>query len=206
MRTPRPFQIAVVAFAMAVIAGCAASQPSRFYVLSALEPSGKENPRPCPDGRTVSLGVNPVDLPRYLDRPQIMTRVGDNELRLSELNVWAEPLKEGIRRVIAQNLSTLLCSEVVVYPRTGPRQTDYRLSADVLRLERTPAGQAVLEVQWSVLDEKTKKVLASRISRYAEPVRPDDYNALASAYSRILLSFSREAADTIRSSSTGDPQ
>ncbi|HVN70435.1 MAG TPA: PqiC family protein [Desulfomonilia bacterium] len=176
--------------------GCAAA-PSRFYILNALERS--ETPRACRDERTVTIGINPVDLPRYLNRPQIMTRATDNELMLSEHNLWAEPLKEALPRVIAQNLSSLLCADVLIFPWSGPEQVDYRLTAEVIRLDCRPGGDALLEMQWSVMDEHARKVLISRESRFTEQVSVHDYPAFVRAYSSLLASLSREMADAFKS-------
>ena len=203
MKTPGPLFIVILSIALAILTGCAGSQPSRFYVLSAMEVSGKEQPRPCPDGRAMSLGINPVGLPRYLDRPQIMTKLSDNEFRISELNVWAEPLKEGIQRVIAQDLSSLLCADIVVYPSTVPRQTDCRLSVEVNRFEGSLGGDLYLEVRWSVSDDRSGKVLLTKRSLYTEPVGSHDYPALAHACSRALHALSRDVAETVGSMTQG---
>lgn len=186
-----------------ILNGCATSQPSRFYVLNVPERPQMENSQACKNESIISIGINPIDLPRYLDRPQIMTRVNDNEYKLSELNLWAEPLKNSIPRIIAQNLNTLLCSDTVIFPRTGFKQFDYRLSAEVIRLDGTLGGQALLEVQWSIYDERAQKILITKNSRYSEPIRSQDYNALAYAYSRVLSAFSQETADTFKSISQG---
>jgi len=185
--------------------GCATSQPSRFYVLNALERPSMENSQACKNERIITIGINPIDLPRYLDRPQIMTRVNDNEYKLSELNLWAEPLKNSIPRIIAQNLNTLLCADTVIFPWAGFKQFDYRLSAEVIRLDGTLGGQAFLEVQWSIFDERAQKILITKNSRYSEPIRSQDYHALAHAYSRMLSAFSQETADTLKSISQGKP-
>ena len=188
-----------------ILNGCATSQPSRFYVLNVLERPQMENSQACKNESIITIGINPIDLPRYLDRPQIMTRVNDNEYKLSELNLWAEPLKNSIPRIIAQNLNTLLCADTVIFPWAGFKQFDYRLSAVVIRLDGTLGGQAFLEVQWSISDERAQKILITKNSRYSEPIRSQDYHALAYAYSRVLSAFSREIADTFKSISQGKP-
>ena len=188
-----------------ILNGCATSQPSRFYVLNVLERPQMENSQACKNESIITIGINPIDLPRYLDRPQIMTRVNDNEYKLSELNLWAEPLKNSIPRIIAKNLNTLLCADTVIFPWSGLKQFDYRLSAVVVRLDGTLDGQALLEVQWSISDERAQKILISKNSQYSEPIRSQDYHALAYAYSRVFSAFSQEIADTFKSISQGKP-
>jgi uncharacterized protein len=182
-----------------MLSGCAASQPTRFFVLNALEHSQKESLTSCENDKILTLGINPINLPHYLDRPQIMTKVNDNEFKLSELNCWAEPLKDTLTRVIAQNLSTLPCVDIVIMPKTLSKQIIYRLSAEVIRLDGTLGGQALFDVGWSITEEQTKKVLITKVSRYREPVLSHDYNALVYAYNRVLDSFSQEIAGSLAS-------
>jgi uncharacterized lipoprotein YmbA len=185
-----------------MLSGCATSQPTRFFVLNAPELSQKEPPQPCQQDRVFTLRINPVNMPRYLDRPQIMTRVNDNELRLSELNVWAEPLKDSLTRVIAQNLHSVPCMDIVIMPKAG-KQNTYRLSADVIRLDGTLGGQALLHVRWSIIEEQSQRVIIAKVSTYREPVLSHDYNALVSAYNRVLDSFSQEIAGSLASLTQG---
>jgi uncharacterized protein len=182
-----------------ILTGCAASQPTRFFVLNALEHPQMESPQSCQSDGIFTLGINPINIPRYLDRPQIMTKVNDNEFKLSELNVWAEPLKDTLTRVIAQNLNSVPCADIVIMPKAGSKQINYRLSAEVIRFDGTLGGQALLDVQWSIIEEQTKHVLIRKVSKYREPVQSHDYNALVYAYNRVLDSFSQEIAGSVAS-------
>ncbi len=145
------------------------------------------------------MALNPINLPHYLDRPQLMTKVNDNEYKLSELNIWAEPLKDTLTRVIAQNLSSVPCIDIVIMPKTLSKQITYRLSAEVIRLDGTLGGQALFHVQWSITEEQTKNVFINKVWNTKEPVRSHDYNALVNAYNRVIDSFSQEIADSLAS-------
>jgi uncharacterized protein len=182
-----------------MLAGCATSKPSRYYVLNA--PENAQNA--CKGGRIITIGISPVDLPKYLDRPQIMTRINDNELQLSEFHQWAEPLKDNISRVIAQNLSGSLCAGIKMFPWTGSEQFDYRLSTRLIRLDGAPGGEAFLDVQWTISDQQSNKLLITKESRFTEHVGSNSYDALVSAYSRLINSFSKEIADSFISVKQG---
>ncbi|HPR54687.1 MAG TPA: PqiC family protein [Deltaproteobacteria bacterium] len=190
---------ALFCIAMLLVNGCAASVPTRFYILSALDPAGDADRAGCRDGRTFTVGIGPIEVPRYLDRPQIMTRLGPNELALAELELWAEPLKEAIPRVLARNLHAQTCAEVEVdvWKKTG--QADYLLTAVVNRLDGTLGGDAVLEVTWTLTDERMKKTIMTRTSTYTESVRTRDYRTLAASYSSLIAAFSREVAGALAS-------
>ena len=92
------------------------SATTKFYILSPLvQPVVEKQDEKGKKCKTI--GIGPLDLPGYLDRPEIVTRVNPDELELAELDNWAEPLKDNITRVLAENISRLLCTEdVVIFP------------------------------------------------------------------------------------------
>ena len=61
--------------------------------------------------RCLSFGIGPIKIPEYLNQPKIVTRKGPNELTLAEFDRWAERLKDNLTRVLAKNLSNLLCTK-----------------------------------------------------------------------------------------------
>jgi uncharacterized protein len=188
----------------AILNGCAASPYApRFYVLNTLDGTQKAGTPACEGAAVVSLGIGPLAVPKYLDRPQIMTRVSRNELKLSESDLWAEPLKDTIPRMIACNVGSLMCGDIKTWPWKGSDQSDYRLNAWIIHLEGTPGGNAVLDVKWSISDEHTKKLLILKESTYTEPVQENSYESLAAAYSRLLTSFSRDIADSLTAQGKG---
>lgn len=199
MNTGTYIPLGAACLLLIIMSGCTGSQPTRFYVLSAVGNPAGAGERSCPESSFPALGILPVELPKYLDRPQMVTRKGENELRLSELHEWAEPLDENIADVVAQNLRSLTCSRVETFPWRDFDDIVYRISATVVHLDGTPGGQARLDVVWSVTDEETKRTVYTKESRYVEPVRHATEESLASAYSRLLASFSRDIADALAS-------
>jgi uncharacterized protein len=190
------FRLIIVFIISVILNGCAVSEPTRFYILSPMDKPEKPMPRSCSHAGPKTISITPIELPKYLDRPQIMTRLNENQLHLSEFDQWAEPLKDNIPDVIARNLRSLLCADIAVFPMTMARQSDFRLSISIIRLEGVPGGHAYLEVRWSVSDNQAKEPLFAKESSYAEPVRSCDYKGLVSAYSRLFASLSREIADS----------
>jgi uncharacterized protein len=88
----------VVAASMLLVA-CASSPPTRFYTLS---DTSAEAHAPAGVGQ-VTIGA--VTIPGELDRPEIVRRVGLNQLSISGANRWAAPLDEIIRRVLAEDIA-----------------------------------------------------------------------------------------------------
>lgn len=177
-----------------VVAGCASTEPSRFYLLSPLPAeTERSNAGPC-----VSIVVGPVRLPEYTNRPQIITRSTDNELNRAQFDLWAEPLVDTFSRVLAENLGRTLCTKhVALFLGHSSMPLDYRVTMDVIRMDGTLGKEAVLEAWWTIWSGKETKVLASKRSRFVEPVQGQGYEALVQAHSRILAAFSRDIAQTI---------
>jgi uncharacterized lipoprotein YmbA len=182
------------------VSGCGTSPDTRFYVLSAAQAPA----RPLAgQARVIALGVGPVELPEYLDRPQIVTRTGQNELRLAEFDRWAEPLKDSVSQALAENLAAYLPSrKVAAYPWKRSAQLDYQLVVKVIRFEGA-GGESVLNVRWSVSSGDGKTELLVRESRYAEPAAGTDYRAMVAAMSRALARFSRDVAEALRDLNRG---
>jgi len=184
--------------ALGLAAACATTPATRFYVLEAAA-----EPRDAP-GADVTVGVGPVAVPSYLDRPQIVTRAGDHELRVADLHQWGETLEEGVTRVLASNLAARLGTERVdVYPWERSRRIDVQMTLDVVRFERTPAGDVLLDAHWRLLRPRGGEVLLSRRSAHRATAAGTDYARTVAAMSEALRSLSREIATAIQEQQEG---
>lgn len=172
------------------------SPPTRLYVLTPL-PQSERAAQTVLTGND-AIGVGPVELPRYTDRPQIVTGNTNPELGRASFEQWAEPLESSFARVLAENLSLLLATDhVMVFPWQGPASVAYQVIIDVARFLGEPGGQASLEARWSVVGKNGKEVLVQKKSSFTEPVGGQDYQALATAMSRAVAHLSRDIAATI---------
>jgi uncharacterized lipoprotein YmbA len=184
-----------------LLVGCSSSSPTRFYILhSWTDSTSMKQSQPSRGDRCVSIAVGPVTIAEYLERPQIVTRFGPNEIRLAEFDQWAEPLDQNIARVLADNLSALLCTKiVVVFPLKGPVPIDYQVKVEILRLDGNLGGDATLEVQWMIFAHREeRRLLASKKLSFSGPTDSQDYQALVSAQSRNLGLLSSDIASAIK--------
>ncbi len=182
-----------------VVVGCALpaprADPSTFFALAASEPS----PAVPAGSWDVALGLGPVAIPGYLDRPQLVTRVGPNELRLAPAARWAEPLREGIARVLQQDLAQASgARQVVRYPWPSAPRVDLAVAVDVLRFEPDAGGQVELAARWSVRELAQGHVLAVRESLVAEAAEGGGSGAQVAALSRALGRLAGEIATALR--------
>ncbi len=179
--------------------GCASSKPPNYYIMHSLqsEAPGVKIARAEND---LTIGVGPIKIPEYLERPQIATRATPSSLQFAEFDKWAESLEKNLTRVLAENLSLLLSTDrVVVFPWAGPVHVQYQVTVDVTELEYTADGKAILVAGWSVFGDDGQKLLAMKRSRIIVPVRSTGFEAIASAQSNAVGDLSREIASLIES-------
>lgn len=205
-KTPgRPALAAGRALPFLLIAGACSLSPqpdlSRFYMLTAAREAPEVSTAATSD---LSVGVGPVSFPGYLVRPQLVTRVGQNEVRISQNDRWAEPIERGFVRTLAENLESLLGTErIVLHPWYGSTSLDFSVRLEVHRFEADTLGTVTLDSHW-FLEDGAGERLVDRESDYRETADGDDVGARVAAQSRALGRLSREIAEEIRSAAAND--
>jgi uncharacterized protein len=194
---PPRFAPLVIVFA-AALAGCLRSTPARFYTLTPVARREARAPLPEEAGR-ISIGVTPVQIPDYLDRPQIVTRNGGNSVKVAEFERWAGSIGENITAVVAENLGALLGSDrVFSYPGIAGAKYDYTLTVQLLRLDIVPGDHVFLEARWAIDPAGQGRAGALiRLAAFSERLSDDRYETMAAGISRTLGSLSREIAGEI---------
>ncbi|UCF93534.1 MAG: membrane integrity-associated transporter subunit PqiC [Desulfobacterales bacterium] len=178
--------------------GQGSSPPTRFFVLNSLY-SFEKHLTPIANLPDITIGVGPIALPQYLDRPQIVTRDSQNEIQMAEFAQWAGPLKENFASVLAENLSILLATQrIESFPWNRALPIDYQIAVEVTRFEGVPGKNALLRARWTILDQDGKTVLIKRQSILNEPTGDDQIAALVEAESRTVANLSREIAAAIK--------
>ena len=179
-----------------LLAGCARTSPVSYYQLSALD-AARTAPASAEAGKMV-LGIGPVRLPEYLDRPQLVTRLTPNRLQLADSHRWAEPLGENISRVMGENLAALLGTDrILLHPWPASRGTDYQLIVEVLHFENEGDGEARLVALWSVKGKDGAMVLPEKRSSHLVPAASRDQEGQVAALNQALGSFCREIAQAL---------
>ncbi|MDQ1333084.1 MAG: uncharacterized protein QG552_34 [Thermodesulfobacteriota bacterium] len=197
-RTASAIAVTALSLLLLFLSACGPSAPTRFYLLNSLAGPdlGKREAAVQP---RVTIGIGPVKLPAYLDRQQIVTRINENELHLAEFDVWAEPLKDNLTRVLVENLNALLSEGAFdAIPFGAVTQIDYQVEVEVIRMDGSLGGTASLIARWTVFKRQGREMLLTRTSSLREPASGPDYEALIAAQSRTVEALSREVADAIQ--------
>jgi uncharacterized lipoprotein YmbA len=185
-------------FFLLVLGGCGSTQPSRFYTLDSVGNHEVGN-QSVPADYNISVSIGPVDIPDYLDRPQIVSRTSQNELSLSEFDRWAGSLKDDIVRVLSENLTNLLSqNSVFVSPWGRGIVSDYQVTINIRRFDAMPEGNVLLNAQWTIIGKEGTQILRMRESFITESMSAQTYSAKVSAMSGALEKLSRDIAEEIK--------
>jgi uncharacterized lipoprotein YmbA len=184
--------------ALLFAAGCSRSPAARFYILHTLTDAATERPAGAVENG-IAIGLGPILLPEYLDRPQIVTRVSPNEVKFAEFYRWAEPLKDDFASHLARTLSILLATDrVAIYPWTNSTPVELQVKIDVIRFDGQLGRNVVLQTTWAVFGKDPANPLLSREFTVREAVDTKGYDGLVEAHSRAVAGFGREIAEAVR--------
>ncbi len=171
------------------------TKPVEFYRLSA-DVGLKQNKKTVGNSKNVIIGLGPIRVPEYLNRPQILTAISDNQYFLSEEHRWAERLDQNILLALYQVLPTQLNTEHVLrYPWSQRQEIDYQVSIDILDLTIDAQGQSHLIAQWSI-KPKDKPDIDKRFECIL-PASTFDYGLMVKAQSQCLTQLGQVLAKSL---------
>jgi uncharacterized lipoprotein YmbA len=184
--------LVTLAVSTLVVSGCSTGPPTRLYVLTSL--TRAESVPQATGARGMSLGVGPVELPQYVNRPQIVTGQHSSELHSAAAAQWAEPLQDGFTRVLAENLSLLLATDRIAIFPWKTFVPEYQVVVEVTHFLGKTGGEVSLVALWSILGKNGRDALVSKKSSFHESTGSSEYEALAAAMSRTVAALSRDIA------------
>ena len=184
-----------------MFSGCRGKTPPvLFYTLAPMPASLAEMDLSEKTG--IRIGVGPVTLPDFLNRPQIATRTGVSRIHYAEYHRWGGFLEKELLRVLSENLSAYLATEQVkTYPWGDTFHPEYQVILDVKQFEGKMQGDVILNAVWQIRNdspEDSPVVLRRSVIREAvNPSDTDDYEVLVAAQSKALARLSAEIAEAI---------
>jgi uncharacterized lipoprotein YmbA len=184
------------------LSGCALlhprEDPTRFYVLTA--PSGQADRKAEGESKRWKVGLRPMEGPAYLRSKAMVVRTGHNELHYAEFDRWAEPLDQGISRVMRETLGSTRNVESVALNSHGDDTLDYEVAIRIVACEgvRGEDGHSSLHfaVTWEIRLVEKSSTVAARGAFTAGPVawNGKDYGQLAERLSEAVAGMSRAVA------------
>jgi uncharacterized lipoprotein YmbA len=187
---------AIVAAGLAV--GCLGSSPNvSFYTMNAVSDSAVTG---AADG--LAIGVGPIRVPRYLDRPELVMRPGGStsQLEIDDFRHWAGGFSSNVLSVLGENLGAKLGTQrVVVYPVPAAFSLDYRVAVDFQAFEATGGEALVLRANWVIRSGSGEGGPWSGQSSIRRPIADGGPDALVAAHNEALALLADEIASRIKS-------
>jgi uncharacterized lipoprotein YmbA len=185
------------AAAAVLLTGCfgsAMTRPTRLFVLNATATPVESGVRTT----DLRLAVGRISLPERLNRPQIVTRTGANEVQVDDFAQWAESLETSIPRVLSEDLARLTGTDrVFVSPWPSQIESDLRVEVAILEFEGNREGQVSLVARWRWVRADGSEAYPLQVSSYAESAANPTTEALVAAMSQALGALSRDIAAAI---------
>lgn len=179
--------------------GCTVLGPvtdrSRFYILS----SDSAVPSRSSIGRTdLTIGLGPVQIPQYLERAGLATRIGTTRIEYSSTDRWAEPLNECFPRILSQDLSHDLGTDrVMLFPWNRSLGVNYQVQVDVERFDIVSGNDAELNARWLIKDPSSGRILHSGYSNQIRAAGIDGASR-TEALSRTVNGLSMDIASEVQ--------
>jgi uncharacterized lipoprotein YmbA len=180
---------------IALMTGCANNPVTHFHVLESIQSTADQlNSQSVASKR---VGIREIQFPSYLDRPQIVTRIGANELVLSYSHQWAEPLSKSVARVLTEQLDTELANiHVVSYPWPRTQIADIEVEIRINQFEMVDKQNCILDVSWLIWSRAGNTAI-TRHSLIVVAVNSIDYSQLVTAHSEALSQLSQAIANSL---------
>jgi uncharacterized protein len=196
------------ALAAGLLAGCtlfqAKQDPSQFYVLNGLPASAAPATPSAPD---VAIGVYTPDLPAYLDCPQIVTRLGSNQVALNEFQRWAEPVNAGFARALVQNIALYTGSNrIALFPLTRTFSQEFEVYLLIFQFDGQPGGTVTLRARWRVTGPDGRPVYLVRDSAFTRDsaLSPNPYSAYVDTLSLLVGDLAKDIVAAIPDAQTAE--
>ena len=142
------------------------------------------------------IGLGPIRIPDYLNRPQMVMAISENQYQLSEEHRWAERLDQNISLALTKFLpSQLGANRIVRYPWAQRQVVDYQVSIDIIEFHIDALGQSRLTALW-LIKRKDQPDLSRRFD-YKVFASTTDYELMVNAQSVCLTKLGQDISITL---------
>jgi uncharacterized lipoprotein YmbA len=171
-----------------LLAGCASQtiEPSYYLLRSNLDLQSST----LSTSPNFSLGT--VEIAAYLDQPGLVMETADGQMRPASQNLWAEPVFDGVRNLLATEIAQAHGQDLL--PTNLTKNTTV-VNVRVDQLHGTLDGKAQIVAYWWLV--RADEVLA--LNRFSESRALDanGYTALVDAEKILLADLAKKIAASL---------
>ena len=166
---------------------------TRFYSLSA----------PLPSSSTItnklSVGIGPVEIPRLLNRPQIVSRKDNTEIIIAEKHQWGGSYKEELIKALTDNFSSLLKTErIEEFPWKSSFKPNYQVRIDIESFDGQVGKSVILNARWRLVKSKKEIMVKRAVIEVPVSASSSSYSSYVNAQSEAIKRLSQEIVTHIQ--------
>lgn len=180
---------------ISTITACSAtSDTTQFYTLKPIENLTETH---YSANNKKSISIESLSIPRLLDRPQIISRKGKNQVFRSEYHQWGGSVTEEIKQLITSSIEKeLLDSNYYILSSDSRFQPEYSLYIDVKRLDGLLGQQTSIEISW-LLESRNTRFSSHGIVKLSESLASQEYSDYVSSLQALLVKSSQSISEQL---------
>ena len=192
---PRSSWLLVYSLALTLaLPGCRSITPGvTHYTLSPIRAQTVEGV--AASDPMVAVGLLAVELPRYVNRLQMVIRTGPHQLEIASWHRWADYPDRLVQAILVENLQMLLPhTRIAPMPWPIGPNPDLSLSFQFVEWVATADGEVRLSAVWTLFGADRHSIVRSDRVTLIEPLAGTGFEELAAAHSRALETLCRQVA------------
>jgi uncharacterized lipoprotein YmbA len=171
---------------LALSLGACASTPTHYYTLSPpLLRADASEPACC------KIHIRRVVVPQEMDRADIVTRTGPQQVVVHSNDVWLAPLGDEIRSALGEEINRQLATITPAAP--APTVRDFSVWINVTRFDSVLAEYVVVTADWRIQASTPPSMATVCTATVRIDVR-DGMPALVQGYQQAILQIANHIA------------
>jgi uncharacterized lipoprotein YmbA len=176
-----------------LLSGCASqvTEPS-YYLMRSNQNLQSSKLQPSQE---YSLGT--VEIAAYLNRPGLVMETADGQMHPASQNLWAEPIYDGVRNLLATEISNVFGQELLP---TKLNKNTAVVNIRIDQLHGTQDGKAQLVAYWWLVRDNQ----VTGLNRFSDSrnLKKSGYGALVDAEKDLLAELAKNIAASLGSTGT----
>lgn len=133
------------------------------------------------------VGIGPINLPKLLNRPQIVTRLSQSEVVFAEQHQWGGRLQEELTQYLTNQLQNEHPQQwIYPYPSDARPAPEYQWALDIQQLDGSLGGNVQLQATCRFIDKKNQQTRFQRQLTETEPTTDASMSAYIDAQRKLL--------------------
>jgi uncharacterized lipoprotein YmbA len=136
----------------------------------------------------LALGIGPILLPGYLDRPQLVRESRQGKLLAHDLHRWEEPLSLEIQKFLAQEMTSKVpMAHIELHPWRRAHQMDFQWKLQIHRFENDSSSQEMqLKGDLEFIHLKSRRILRKESFDLKHSLQTDEISEQVEAMRSLL--------------------